>query len=169
MKKIVIISDTHGFTDKNIIKYCEQADEIWHAGDWGPDVNNHFENLYKTIRGVYGNIDGAEIRKIYPETNIFNIENMKVIIKHIGGYPQNYNIETKKMLSIEKPSILICGHSHILRVINDRQNNCLYINPGAAGIYGFHKKRTLITCKIDNGKIFDMNVVELGNRNTLEK
>lgn len=167
MKKIVIISDTHGYIDKNILKYCTEADEIWHAGDWGPDVNTKMEVLNKTIRGVFGNIDGNDIRIIYPETNIFTIENMKIVIKHIGGYPENYNNVTKNLLNREKPSILICGHSHILRVINDKRNNCLFINPGAAGTYGFHKKRTLITCKIENGKIFDMNVVELGNRTSL--
>lgn len=168
MKKIVLISDTHGFIDKNILKYCSNADEIWHAGDWGPEVNSELEKLKKPIRGVYGNIDGNELRAIYPKTNIFELENTKIAITHIAGYPTKYTGETKELLKKEKPDVIICGHSHILRVIKDTSYNCIYINPGAAGIYGFHKIRTLIIFKIEHGKLFDMNVIELGKRTQYE-
>lgn len=168
MKKIVLLSDTHGYIDNKILKFCIDADEIWHAGDWGPDVNRTLETLNKPIKGVFGNIDGAEIRNIYHEINIFTIENMKIAIKHIAGYPEKYNIETKSLLKLEKPDIFICGHSHILRVVKDKTYNCTYINPGAAGIYGFHNIRTMIIFKLENGRIFDMNIVELGKRTQYE-
>lgn len=165
MKKIVLLSDTHGYIDEHILKFCKEADEIWHGGDWGSDVNEKLEQLKKPIQGVYGNIDGQKIRTIYPEVNRFECEGMQVMIKHIGGYPSHYAPGVKAVLVNEKPHIFISGHSHILKVIRDSEiKGLLHINPGAAGVQGFHKMRTMVNFKIDNGKIFDMNVIELGIR-----
>jgi len=151
--------------DEAILKFCKEADEVWHAGDWGPDVNDKLVLVGKKVQGVYGNIDGQEIRTIYPEINRFESEGLKVVIKHIGGYPDHYAPGTKAMLAAENPGLFISGHSHILRVMRDPKiNGLLHINPGAAGTHGFHKIRTLINFKIEFGKVFDMNVVELGLR-----
>ena len=165
MKKIVLLSDTHGYLDEHILKFCREADEIWHGGDWGPDVNDKLILTGKPLQGVYGNIDGQDIRAIYPETNRFECEGLQVIIKHIGGYPGNYAPGVRTMLESERPGMYISGHSHILKVMRDQKiNGLLHVNPGAAGIHGFHKIRTMINFKIDNGKVFDMNVIELGLR-----
>ncbi|MFM9943904.1 MAG: metallophosphoesterase family protein [Bacteroidia bacterium] len=165
MKKIVLLSDTHGYMDEHILKFSREADEIWHGGDWGPDVNEKLEELKKPIQGVYGNIDGQPIRAIYPEIKRFDCEGIKVFIKHIGGYPGHYSQGVKAVLANEKPGIFISGHSHILKVMRDETiPGMLHVNPGAAGVHGFHKVRTMINFKIDNGKVFDMNVIELGSR-----
>ncbi len=165
MKKIVLLSDTHGHLDEQILKFCKEADEIWHAGDWGPNVSEGLMDLKITLRGVYGNIDDALLRLIYPENNIFTCEGVKVMIKHIGGYPGHYAAGVKIKLAEEIPAIFISGHSHILKVMRDSSHrNLLHINPGAAGVHGFHKVRTMVNFKIDNGKVFDMNVIELGAR-----
>lgn len=165
MKKIVLLSDTHGYIDEHILKFCREADEIWHGGDWGQDVNEKLETLKKPIQGVYGNIDGQKIRAIYPEICRFECEGIRVFIKHIGGYPGHYAAGVKTDLIKEKPDLFITGHSHILKVMRDNAiPGLLHVNPGAAGISGFHKMRTMVNFKIDNGKIFDMNVIELGSR-----
>lgn len=159
------MSDTHGYMDEHILKFCEEADEIWHGGDWGQGVSEKLQTLGKPIRGVYGNIDGQTLRAIYPEICRFECEGMRVFIKHIGGYPGNYAAGVKADLLKENPDIFITGHSHILKVMRDNTiPGLLHINPGAAGISGFHKVRTMINFKIDHGKIFDMNVIELGLR-----
>ena len=159
------MSDTHGYLDEHILKLCKEADEIWHGGDWGPDVNEKLEELGKPIQSVFGNIDGQQIRAIYPETNRFECEGLRVFIKHIGGYPGHYAPGVKAALSKEKPGMFISGHSHILKVIRDPDiSGLIHINPGAAGVHGFHKVRTMVNFKIDNGKVFDMNVIELGMR-----
>lgn len=165
MKKIVLLSDTHGYLDEHILKFCKEADEIWHAGDWGPHVEDGLMKLGKPLRGVYGNIDDHSLRILFPEVLRFECEGVKVIIKHIGGYPGHYAPGVKAMLSQETPKIFISGHSHILRVMRDPAiNGLLHINPGAAGIHGFHKVRTMVNFKIDSGKIFELNAIELGNR-----
>lgn len=165
MKKIVLLSDTHGHLDEHILKFCKDADQIWHAGDWGPNVNIQLEALGKPVQGVYGNIDDQQIRTIYPELHRFECEGLKVIIKHIGGYPGHYAPGVKSVLSAEKPGMFISGHSHILKVMRDLDNkSLLHVNPGAAGVHGFHKVRTMINFKIENGKLFDMKVIELGGR-----
>ena len=159
------MSDTHGYLDEHILKLCKEPDEIWHGGDWGPDVNEKLEELGKPIQSVFGNIDGQQIRAIYPETNRFECEGLRVFIKHIGGYPGHYAPGVKAALSKEKPGMFISGHSHILKVIRDPDiSGLIHINPGAAGVHGFHKVRTMVNFKIDNGKVFDMNVIELGMR-----
>ena len=161
MKRIGLLSDTHAYWDDRYFKYFEECDEIWHAGDIGSlDVLERLK-AYRTFRGVYGNIDGQEIRKLLPETNIFELEGAKIIIKHIGGYPGKYAPGVKNMLIENRPSLFISGHSHILKVKFDKELNILHINPGAAGKYGFHKVRTLIRFSIDNASFSNLEVIEL--------
>jgi len=164
MKKIAIISDTHSFLDPKIIKWIIDCNEIWHAGDFGYSNSiKKFIHNYK-VRGVYGNIDGQEIRKLYPKILKFQCENIKVLITHIGGYPKKYNSEIETEIKKYKPNLYICGHSHILKVMYDKSYDLLHINPGAAGKEGFHKIRTIVLLKIDGENISDLRVVELGKR-----
>ena len=167
MKLISIISDTHGFLDKKSLEIVSQSDEVWHAGDFG--YNNNIENFIKKnrVRGVYGNIDGKEIRNQYPKINKFKCENIKVLITHIGGYPQRYKQDIEQEIQHYKPDLYICGHSHILKVIYDPKYKLLHINPGALGKEGFHKTRTIVTIKIDDKRIYDLEVIELGSRTQL--
>lgn len=161
MKRIGLLSDTHAYWDDRYIKYFDECDEIWHAGDIGSlEILDRLQSL-KTFRGVYGNIDGQDIRKILPETNFFEIENTKVMIKHIGGYPGKYAPMVKSTLIDRNPKLFISGHSHILKVMFDKELGILHINPGAAGKYGFHKERTLVRFCIDNGSFSDLEVIEL--------
>lgn len=164
MKKILIISDTHSHIDNTILKYVKETDEVWHAGDIGNiKILTEIEKFSK-IKSVYGNIDDHVIRSFSPETNSFFCEKIKISMIHIAGKPPYYNPKTKKLISKEKPRILIYGHSHILKVNHDKKNNLLCINPGAAGRHGFHKKRTMIRFEIDGINIKNMEVIELGNR-----
>lgn len=164
MKKIGLLSDTHSYWDEKYIEYFKDCDEVWHAGDIGSmDVVEKFE-AFKPFRAVYGNIDDNKIRACFPETLRFEIEGVDVLMTHIGGYPGKYNPEIQKILNIKPPKLFICGHSHILKVIFDKRYQCLDINPGAAGIYGFHSVRTLVRFILDNGNIKDLEVIELGNR-----
>jgi len=164
VKQIAIISDTHSFFNQKMIEFIKDCDEIWHAGDFGysPDIKKFITN--HKVRGVYGNIDGQEIRKLYPKIAKFQCENIKVLITHIGGYPKKYNSEIEKEIRKYKPDLYICGHSHILKVMYDKAYDLLHINPGAAGKEGFHKIRTIVLLKIDGKKISDLRVVELGKR-----
>jgi len=172
MTKIGLISDTHGFLDENVFKHFETCDEVWHAGDFGTiEIAKRIKDLpagqagEKKLKGVYGNIDGQDIRAEFPEQLVFNCEDVKVMIRHIGGYPPKYNPETKKELLIHKPQLLISGHSHILKVIYDDKLNCLYMNPGAAGKQGWQKVRTIIRFAIDGNDIKNCEVIELGGKN----
>ena len=161
MKRIGLLSDTHGYWDDRYLKYFEECDEIWHPGDIGSmDVLDRLMK-FRTFRGVYGNIDGQDIRKILPEINRFELEGADVMIKHIGGYPGKYDMQVKKIISSATPDLLICGHSHILKVKYDKDYELLHINPGAAGKYGFHTVRTLVRFNIDCGKFSDLEVIEL--------
>lgn len=162
MTKIGLIADTHGYLDEAVFKHFEDCDEIWHAGDWGPGLNALSDR--DDVRGVYGNIDGNDIRSIYPEQLVFMCEEVKVMIRHIGGYPPKYNPETRKELLIHQPQLFISGHSHILKVMYDDKINCLHINPGAAGKQGWHKVRTIIRFVIDGKDMRDCEVIELGKR-----
>ncbi|MEI6817717.1 MAG: metallophosphoesterase family protein [Bacteroidota bacterium] len=168
MKRLGLLSDTHGFLDARLLEHFEECDEIWHAGDFGSiEVSNELER-FKPLRGVYGNIDGAELRKIHPLHQRFRMEGFNVWMTHIGGYPPAYNPEMRPLLRNDPPDIFICGHSHILRILrDDKLRNMLYINPGAAGREGFHKVKTAIRFTLDDGKIKDMEVIELGNRGEL--
>jgi uncharacterized protein len=165
MTRIGLISDTHGYLDEAVFNHFAQCDEIWHGGDWGnKELVTQLEKAGKTLRGVYGNIDSNDIRSLYPEQLVFTCEQVKVMIRHIGGYPPRYNPETKKELLVHKPQLFISGHSHILKVMYDEKLQCLHMNPGAAGKQGWHKVRTLIRFVIDGKEMKDCEVVELGTR-----
>lgn len=164
MTRIGLISDTHGYLDEAVFKHFEQCDEVWHAGDFGGEEIAKKIKEKKIVRGVYGNIDGQDIRTVYPEQLVFMCEEVKVMIRHIGGYPPKYNPETKKELLIHQPQLFISGHSHILKVMYDDKLNCLHMNPGAAGKQGWHKVRTIIRFVIDGKDMKDCEVIELGPR-----
>ena len=168
MKRIGLISDTHGFLDEAIFKHFENCHEIWHAGDFGEGVANRLNPALggsrKVIRGVFGNIDEQDIRSEFPEQLVFMCEEVKVMIRHIGGSPPRYNPATKKELAIHKPQLFISGHSHILKVMFDKKLQCLHMNPGAAGRHGWQKIRTIIRFAIDGKEMKDCEVIELGKR-----
>jgi uncharacterized protein len=164
MTRIGLISDTHGFLDENVFRHFDNCDEIWHAGDFGDVELANRLSLKKVLKGVYGNIDGNSLRVQFPEQLVFMCEKVKVMMRHIGGSPPNYNPETRKELALHKPRLFISGHSHILKVMYDDRINCLHMNPGAAGKHGWHKIRTLIRFVIDGDNMKDCEVIELGKR-----
>ena len=164
MKKILLLSDTHTCVDEKILKYVQQADEVWHAGDIG---NTHVTDTikkYKPLRAVYGNIDGGELRKEFKETEVFTVEGVKVLMTHIGGYPGRYAKGIRELIKLHQPKLFIAGHSHILKVMYDKKNDLLHMNPGASGKKGFHKVRTMLRFVLDKGEIKDLEVIELGSR-----
>ena len=164
MKKILLLSDTHSHLDATILKYVHQADEVWHAGDIGDlKVTDTLKKL-KPLRAVYGNIDDDKARMEFPLNNRFLCESVDVLITHIGGYPGKYNQAIRAELQNNPPKLFICGHSHILKVQFDKKLNLLHMNPGAAGIYGFHQVRTMLRFEIDGDKIQQLEIIELGNR-----
>jgi len=164
MKKIGIISDTHGFIDSKIKDFFKDTDIILHAGDIGDaEIIKELRNISKLI-AVYGNIDNTIIRQITSEFEIIKIENVKIIMIHIGGYPDRYQPMLYKMIINERPNLVITGHSHILKVINDKKLNHLHINPGAYGKNGFHKVRTAIRLTIDDNNMKDLEVLELNRK-----
>lgn len=162
---IGLISDTHSFLGLDVIKHLKDCDEIWHAGDIG-DIETalDIERLGPRVRMVWGNIDDHEIRISYPKELIWEIQGMKIYMIHIGGYPGRYSKTAYATIKRERPDVFISGHSHILKVMRDTSNNLLHMNPGACGIKGFHKFRTLLKFEIDNGKIRNLNAIELGLR-----
>ena len=163
--KISLISDTHGYLDQQILNHLKLSDEIWHAGDIGSlEVIEQLERLPGQLRIVYGNIDDKLIQNITNEYLLFDCEGLKVLIIHIADKPPRYNKAVRNLLKEHKPDILVAGHSHILRVINDKANKLLFINPGSCGQQGFHNMRTLIRFEINNGKPHNLEVVELGKR-----
>lgn len=164
MLRIGLLSDTHGYWDEKYATYFKDCDEIWHAGDIGSDILAAKLALLKPLRAVYGNIDGQTIRLSYPKIAHFTVEEVKVMMTHIGGYPGRYNPEIRPELYATRPNLFIAGHSHILKVAFDKNLNCLYINPGAAGKSGFHQVRTLVRFVIDGTNIRDLEVIELGSR-----
>jgi putative phosphoesterase len=164
MKKIGLLSDTHGFLDEKFFDLFSACDEVWHAGDIGDIAVIDALEKFKPLRAVYGNIDGTVVRSAFPEEIIFLCEEIKVFLIHIGGYPGNYFPGIKEKLSEHNPNLFICGHSHILKVIRDEKFNLLHINPGAAGKHGMHKIRTSIRFEIDGNKIQKLEVIELGER-----
>lgn len=164
MKKILLLSDTHGYLDDKIFKYLDTVDEVWHAGDIGTiEVCEQLKKI-KPLRAVHGNIDGQDVRIEYPENQLFLCEGVKVFITHIGGYPGKYNVEAKKIIELEKPNLFICGHSHILKIMYDSKNNLLHLNPGAAGMQGFHVVKTVLRFCIEGTEIKNMEIIELGKR-----
>lgn len=164
MTRIGLISDTHGFLDDAVFKHFENCDEVWHAGDFGNLALADQLVSFKPFKGVYGNIDGNDIRTVYPEQLVFMSEGVKVMIRHIGGSPPKYNPETRKELQIHQPQLFISGHSHILKVMYDEKIQCLHINPGAAGKHGWHKVRTIIRFVIDGKEMKNCEVIELGKK-----
>lgn len=166
MKKIGLLSDTHGYLDKKVFEYFKDCDEIWHAGDIGSmEVVEQLEQ-FKPLKAVYGNIDDAKIRQSFPLNLRFECEGMDVFITHIGGYPGRYTGRVREIIRSKSPQLYICGHSHILKVMPDKKYDLLHINPGACGNYGFHKIKTIVRFDINKGKIQNLEVVELGLRGT---
>lgn len=164
MKRIGLLSDTHGYLDDAVFKHFDQCDEIWHAGDFGNIELADQLAAFKPLRGVYGNIDGQDIRISYPEDLRFKCEDVEVWMTHIGGYPGKYDTRIRAELYNKPPKLFICGHSHILKVIFDKKIGTLHLNPGAAGKQGWHKVRSLLRFSISEEKIHTLEIIELGNR-----
>ena len=160
MRRIGVISDTHGTFDEPLREFLNDVDEIWHAGDIGSLELADQIATFKPLKAVYGNIDGGVTRRVLSEFNCFECEGKKVLITHIGGYPRHYSPQAVARIQQLKPDIFVAGHSHILKVIFDPIYNLLHINPGAAGTYGFHKIRTAIRFTIDGTDIRDMEIGE---------
>jgi putative phosphoesterase len=164
MKKILLLSDTHSHIDDTILKYVNQADEVWHAGDIGHlKVTDTLKSL-KPLRAVYGNIDDDKARQEFPLHNRFLCEDVDVWITHIGGYPGKYNQTIRSEIQNNPPKLFICGHSHILKVQFDNKLNLLHMNPGACGIYGFHQVRTMLRFEIEGDKIQNLEIIEIGKK-----
>lgn len=164
MTRIGLIADTHNWLDEQVFKHFEQCDEVWHAGDFGTAAIADALKAFRPLRGVYGNIDGQDIRMEYPEHQYWKCEEVGVLMTHIGGYPPKYNAASKPLLLQHQPQLFIAGHSHILKVMYDDKLQCLHMNPGAAGRQGWHKVRTLIRFVIDGKHMKDCEVIELGTR-----
>lgn len=160
MRRIGVISDTHGTFDEPLREFLKDVDEIWHAGDIGSLELADQIAAFKPLKAVYGNIDGGVTRRVLSEFNCFECEGKTVLITHIGGYPRHYSPQAVARIQQLKPDIFVAGHSHILKVIFDPIYNLLHINPGAAGCYGFHKIRTAIRFTIDDTDIRDMEIGE---------
>jgi uncharacterized protein len=162
--QVGLISDTHGFLDEAIVSHFEKCDEVWHAGDFGPaEVLDRLKN-FKPLRGVFGNIDGAQIRSELPRDLEWMCEGLRVYMTHQGGYPGHYDARAKRELKQRKPDLFICGHSHIVRVMRDPELKLLHMNPGASGRIGWHLKRTAMRFAVDGAKIGNVELIELGPR-----
>jgi len=164
--RIGLMSDTHGFLDESLFHYFSQCDEIWHAGDVGPLELLDRLRKFKPVRGVFGNIDGAGIRAELPENLHWTCEGVRVFMTHIGGYPGAYDRRAKETLLRERPALFICGHSHILKVMRDPNLGVLHMNPGACGHSGWHQMRTVLRFTVEQGKIRNVEAIELGPRGT---
>jgi uncharacterized protein len=160
MVRIGLLSDTHSYIDDSMLKFFESVDEIWHAGDIGNMEVLEKIRQVKNVRTVYGNIDNQTIRMEMPQYQVFTVEQVKVVMTHIGGYPGNYASGITKMILEHQPKLFVAGHSHILKVIYDKKYNCLHMNPGASGISGFHKVRTMLRFAISDDQIKDLEVWE---------
>lgn len=161
MTRIGLLSDTHSFIHPRAFEFFKDVDEIWHAGDIGNAETINSLIKIKPVRAVYGNIDGHELRSAFPQDLIFKIEDLKVLITHIGGYPGRYDKRIPSLLMQHKPGLFICGHSHILKIMFDKKYNCLFVNPGAAGKYGFHLSITMVRFVISGDQMKDMEVLDL--------
>jgi len=162
--KIGVLSDTHGWLDPAVYEHFANVDEIWHAGDAGNiGVITELE-AFKPLRAVWGNCDGFEVRNASGEYLSFTVGGKKVLLIHIGGYPGRYDLRARDLIQMHKPDIFVCGHSHIVKVIYDKVNSMLCINPGSAGKTGIHKVMTMLRFTIDGGVIGDMEVIEFGDR-----
>ncbi|MDT3386643.1 MAG: metallophosphatase family protein [Bacteroidota bacterium] len=165
MTTVGIISDTHGFWDEKYEFYFQDCDEIWHAGDIGSSyVADKFEDMKPRFRAVFGNIDDYDMRARYPEIQRFKVEDVEVMMKHIGGYPGRYDASVRRIIMQDPPKLFISGHSHILKVMPDKTLDLLHINPGAAGMSGWQRERTLVKLIIEGNKFSDCEVITLGKR-----
>lgn len=162
--RIGLLSDTHGFLDETVFQDFTECDEVWHAGDFGTVEVLDRLRAFKPVRGVYGNVDGAELRSDLPRDLIWDCEGVRVYMTHIGGYPGNYDAKVGRELPRVKPGLFICGHSHILKVMRDQEQGLIHMNPGACGHNGWHTMRTLLRFTIETGKISGLEVIELGPR-----
>ncbi|MBS1548134.1 MAG: metallophosphoesterase family protein [Bacteroidetes bacterium] len=168
MKRIGLLSDTHGWLDPRLQEHFAACDEIWHAGDIGdPSVTEELQR-WKSLRAVYGNIDGTALRTEFPADQRFTLQGVRVWITHIGGRPPRYDPGVRAELKADAPNLFICGHSHICMVKFDEALNLLYMNPGATGRHGWHKVRTALRFTLDAGKVKDLEVIELGVRGARE-
>lgn len=169
MKHIGLLSDTHGYWDDRYERYFASCDEIWHAGDIGTlELAERLADL-KPFRAVCGNCDGGDLRRLYPQILRFRCEEADVLIKHIGGYPGHYDRSIAGKLFVNPPQLFISGHSHILKVLYDRTLGCLHINPGAAGLQGWHQSRTLVRFVVDGKTFKDLEVIELGEETSYKQ
>lgn len=162
--KIGLLSDTHSYIDDNMLSYFNDRDEIWHAGDIGDFKVVDKISSFKPLKAVYGNIDDSDIRNEFPLDLRFFANGLDVLITHIGGYPGRYNARIHEILANNPPDLFICGHSHILKVIYDKNFKLLHINPGACGHHGFHKIRTMVRFSIENATVKNLQIIELGQR-----
>ena len=161
MKRIGILSDTHSWWDDRYATFFKDCDEIWHAGDVGSyEILDRLSQI-ATVRAVYGNCDGQDIRRTCTELYRFRVEEAEIMLKHIGGSPDHYDRSVRDQLMLEKPDLLVCGHSHILKVMHDRKFDMLFINPGAAGLQGWQKVRTLVRLEIDGKTFRNLEVLEI--------
>ncbi len=167
MKRIGLLSDTHSHLDDKIFEYFEECDEIWHAGDIGTASLALKLEAWKPFRAVYGNIDGHELRSMYPLDLRFDCEGLDVWMTHIGGYPGRYNKRVREDIRQNPPGLFITGHSHILKVMPDKKLGLLHMNPGACGIVGFHKMKTLLRFSVESGKVGDLEAIEIGKRGAI--
>ena len=160
MAYIGLISDTHCHFDSKLREFLSPVDVVWHAGDFG-NVDTYSDIVtMKPVVGVYGNCDGYDVREVCPRIQLFDEGGMKVLMMHIGGYPRRYDYQALRLIEAHRPDIFVCGHSHILKVVNDKHYGMLVLNPGAAGLQGFHLVRTALRFHIDDGRIHDMEVGE---------
>lgn len=164
MTRIGVLSDTHGYLDPRVKEHFRDVDEIWHAGDIGSYEVLQALREFKPTRAVYGNMDGGDVRYSLSEFYRFRVEDVNVLMTHIGGYPRHYNPWLIPMFQKETPQLFVCGHSHILKVIYDNTWNMLTMNPGAAGLQGWQTVQTLLRFAIDKDQIKDLEVVELGRK-----
>jgi uncharacterized protein len=162
--RIGLLSDTHSYLDERILEHFKDCDELWHAGDVGDEKVLHQLEAFKPVKAVYGNIDSGTIKQLCPLDLRFDCEGIDVWMTHIGGYPGKYNKRVRDIMKTNPPKLFICGHSHILKVMPDRQYDLLHINPGACGQEGFHQVRTIIRFSISDKKIHHLEVIELGKR-----
>ncbi len=162
MIRIGLLSDTHGYLNPRVVSFFSQVQEVWHAGDIGDLSVLQDLGKDRTIRAVYGNIDGRDVRQSYPETDCFHCEGVKVLMTHIGGYPGRYEKNVKSLIESERPALFISGHSHILKVMFDKKYGMLHMNPGAAGKYGIHRSITALRFVIDGKNIRDLEVLDVG-------
>ena len=163
MRNILLLSDNHSYLDERILAYVAEADEVWHAGDFGVGVVEQLGQM-RPLRGVYGNIDDEKIRNRYPEVLNFRCEDVSVLMIHIGGYPGKYTPLAKKEIAANPPKLFISGHSHILKAMYDDKNKLLHLNPGACGKTGWHKTRTMMRFQIDGAEIKNLEIIELGGK-----